>query len=139
MITTIDRDTCRLLSSDISEALKTVAAKHGIQIRTRGGTFSPLNYTLKVECAVIGDAGVAETKERTDYPLYATMYGLKPEWLDKTFEHAGDEYTIVGLATRKRKNPIHCRSKAQGKTFLFAETIVKLLMEKQEQKVSVPA
>jgi len=126
---TIDRQSAKALSLDMMEALKAVATKHGVQFRDKGGSFTPNNVTFRIEAAVIGATGVAETKERTEYPRYCQMYGLKAEWLDQSFTSAGGEsYTIVGLNTRKHKNPILCKRVSDGKIYVFSAEAVKMYM-----------
>lgn len=134
MITTFERATCKALQADVIEALKSVATKHGIQFAYKGGSFNPSNFTFRIEAAVVGAGGVVETREHKDFVMYAPLYQLKAEWLDKTFDHSGDTFTIIGFSTRKRKNPVLCKSKNTGKTYVFATSLIKLFMEKQEQQ-----
>lgn len=130
---TLDRSKVRQISTDMMEALKAVATKHGIEFSYKGGSFSASNATYKLEAALIGAAGVAETRDRKDYTLYAATYGLNAEWLDKTFVHGTDTFTIIGLSTRKRKNPILCQNNKTGKTYVFPAHTVKMLMVSQAQ------
>jgi len=128
-IKTFDRTNLRNLTTDISEALKTVATKYGISLTYKGARFSPSNATIKLEAAVIGASGVAESRERKDFTTYASMYNLNPAWLDKLFVHGGESFKITGLSTRKRKNPVLCVSQRNNKTYIFPADTVKVLME----------
>jgi hypothetical protein len=136
MITTIDRATCKLLRDEMNAALQAVATKHGIQITAKNGTFSPTAFTLKFEAAVIGSSGVAETKEREAFKQLAELYSLKADWLDKSFNHGSDSYTIIGLNSRKHKRPVLCQQKANGKVYLFEARLVQMLMAAQAVNVT---
>jgi hypothetical protein len=130
---TLERSSVRALSEDIMEALKTVADKHGIHFASKGARFTPSNCTFKIEASVIGDNGVVESQERKDFVQYAFMYKLKPEWLDKTFVHGTDTFTITGLSTRKSKNPVLCRNERNQKTYIFPANTVAVMMYAQTQ------
>jgi hypothetical protein len=131
MITNIDRATCKVLREEMEAALQAVATKHGIQIKSKNGSFSPTMFTLKFEASVIGTGGVAETQERQAYKQLCQVYGLKAEWLDKTFNHGTDTYTVVGLNTRKHKRPVLCKQTGNGKTYCFEDKLVTMLMAAQ--------
>lgn len=133
MNTTLDRAVVREIAVDMMEALKAVALKHGIEFSYKGGSFFPSNATYRFEAALVGASGVAETRERKDYTLYAKSYNLKAEWLDKIFVHDTDTFTIIGLSTRKRKNPVLCKNSRNDKTYVFPAYMVKMLMESQNK------
>lgn len=128
---TFDRTNARSITNEMLEALKGVATKHGIQFSVKGGNFSGSSLTCKIEAAIIGASGVAETRERKDFVTFAESYGLKAEWLDKTFVHGTDTFTIVGLSTRKSKNPVLCKNSSNGKTYVFQTHSVKMHMATQ--------
>lgn len=127
---TLERSTVKDLSADIQAALQAVALKHGVKFTPKGCSFSPSNATFRIEAAVIGDGGVAETRERTDFTNYATQFGLKPEWLDKSFLHGAHNYVIVGLATRKSK-PVLATKLGTDRTYMFPANTVATLMNAQ--------
>ena len=129
----LDRNTVRDISEDMMEALKSVALKHGVQFNYKGGSYTPTNATYRIEAAIIGDGGVVETRERKEYQLYADSFGLKKEWLDQSFVQGTDKFIIIGLSTRKRKNPILCKNETNGRTYVFPVYMVKLLMDAQKK------
>jgi hypothetical protein len=47
-----------------------------------------------------------ETLERIAYEQMCGQFGLKPEWLGKTFFDKGTTYTIVGLNIRSKRFPV---------------------------------
>jgi hypothetical protein len=128
-IKSIDRNTARQISADINTAVQSVATKYGISLKDKGCRFSSTNATFKIEAALIGAGGVVVSSERNDYTRYCFMYNLNPSWLDKSFNHGSDVFTIIGLATRKRKNPVLTKSAKNGKTYIFPANTVKALME----------
>jgi hypothetical protein len=134
----ITRDLLRNIREDIATELKSVGDKHGVLITPRNASFNSQNATMKIEIAVIGDGGVVENKDRTNYTLYCGSYGLKPEWLDKTFVSGRDTYQIIGLAVRRSKNPVVVKRLPDGKDFIFPDHLVKLLMEVQAPNVTQP-
>lgn len=136
---TIDRNACKQLSADMLEALKAVALKHGVQFSYKGGNFSSSSANFRIEAAVVGDGGVAETADRRCFKQYASLFDLKPEWLDKSFVHGNDTFTIIGLNTRKSKNPVLGKSANNGKTYIFPANTVKTLMIAQHPSTPVAA
>jgi hypothetical protein len=47
-----------------------------------------------------------EQLDRITYEQMCQQFGLKPEWLDKTFQAKGKTYTIVGLNIRSKRFPV---------------------------------
>ena len=124
------RDKARELAEDMLAALQSVATKHGVQIKDKGGKFDPNggSATFKFEAAFLNDQGQAETAERKEYKLFAVNLGLKPEWLDQTFRFNSADYKIVGLRTRRSKNPVLVQRQPDGRTFVFSHDYVKSAM-----------
>ncbi len=133
---TLDRTTVKSIADDVMTALEAVAAKHGIKFSYKGGRFSSTNVTYKIEAATIGDGGVVVTGERDAFTKHAELFGLKSEWLDKTFNQGGHVYTIVGLSTRKHKNPVMCKQASNGKTYIFPVDLIKLYMNLNKTAVT---
>ena len=125
---TLDRNACKEISADMLEALKAVALKHGVQFSYKSGNFSPSSATFRIEAAVIGEGGIAETADRRCFKQYASLFQLKPEWLDMSFRHGTDTFTIIGLNTRKSMNPVLAKSANNGKTYIFPANTVNALM-----------
>jgi len=127
-----DRPACREVSDKVIEALKPVAAQLGLSVKKHPGSYSSQNFVMKVEFAVIGEEGVAMTRERQDYMEQFWRFGLKKEWLDKVFTtDTGESYQITGLRTRGKKFPvlaIHTRTK---KGYKFPARAVIRAMERE--------
>jgi hypothetical protein len=130
-IDSFDRTNLRLLSDDIKTALTAVAANYGITLQYKGARFSPDNVIIKIEGSTIGSGGVVNTRERDNFKLYASMYGLKETDLDKEISYAGKKYVIIGLNTRRSKYPIVAKRVADGKTILLTCEMVKSSLLRQ--------
>jgi hypothetical protein len=120
----MNKPTVRAIAADVVAALSAVAAKHGVSFSYKGGSYSSTSCTLKIEAAVIGENGIVETAERTNYKTYAAMYELYSDWLDTTFMNRGQEFKIVGLRPNSAKSPVICE-RADGKRFVFPVEIIK--------------
>lgn len=124
----ITRDTAQLITNDVLAALDEVAKKHGVAFSNRGGNFSAENLTIRLEAAVVNPDGTVSTRNAKTFEGLAPMYGLKPEWLNQTFVSGGNEFTIIGLNTRRSKNPVECRKTSNQKIYIFRAETVKNLM-----------
>lgn len=124
-ITQFDKQSCRTLAIAVEEALQKVAKEFGVSIKRKGGSYSPTNYTVKIEASIIGKGGIVISREAEDFKSYCQMYNLKPTDLGKTFtSDDGVKYKIKGLSTRSRKYPIIVKNLNNGKTFKFPERMV---------------
>jgi len=130
-IDSFDRTNLRLISADLEAALAPVAAKYGITFSYRGARFLADNATFKIEAATIGSGGVVNTRERDNFKLYASMYGLKDTDLDREISYAGKKYIIIGLNTRRQKYPIVAKRVEDGKTILLTCEGVKSALLRQ--------
>ena len=130
-IDSFDRTNLRLISVDLQAVLASVAAKYGITFSYRGARFLADNATFKIEAATIGSGGVANTRERDNFKLYASMYGLKDTDLDREISYAGKKYVIIGLNTRRQKYPIVAKRVEDGKTILLTCEGVKSALLRQ--------
>lgn len=132
----MDRQNAKVLAQDMLAALESVAQKHGVKFSQKSGNYTGTTLTLRIEAAILNADGVAETRERKDYTLYCNLYDLKPEWLDATFPANGTTYQIVGLNTRKHKNPVLAKRTDNGKIYIFPADIIKLRMAMQGEKAA---
>jgi hypothetical protein len=126
MIKQLDRATLKFLRAELDTAVAVVAQRHGIVLTIGNARFTPATATFKLNVATKTTDGTVIDREREDFIALADVYDLKPEWLDKTFQHGGLTYKIVGLKTRRRKNPVVATH--SGKTYVFPVDIIKLRM-----------
>lgn len=135
-----DRPACREVSDKVLEALKPIAAQLGLSIKKHPGSYSSQNFVMKLEFAVIGEEGMAMTRERQDYTEQCWRFGLKPEWLDKIFTtDSGDSYQITGLRTRGRKFPVLATHTRTKKGYKFPARAVIRAMERENAVPGTPS
>lgn len=112
----------KAIRSDIDAALATIAAKHGIEIKTGKAVYDPtaLNFTFKVDGQFPG--GIS--KEGRLYEMVSKYEAGLPE-LGAVLRHPrGEILTIVGANTTGTKI---LAKHADGKTYLYpVESIVKI-------------
>ena len=116
-ITSINRESLRLINNEIDKAIQAVGDKYGISIKTGNASFSPDTATTKVIISVISEDGTVKTPEVKDFDLYKNVFGIKKNLYD-TFTFQGDSYTIVGIKASSRKYPV-IGKRADGKEFKF--------------------
>lgn len=104
------------IAAEMMAGLQAVAAKHGLTVKVKGGTFGNGTFTPKVEFA---EAGAAEA----DFVRYAPSFGLQASTFGKKFTYAGKTYTVTGLNLSARKRPVQVVSMG-GKTYMFPAAIV---------------
>ncbi len=131
----IDRTLLRLLREEIDAALKPIGEKFKLAISWEKASFSPQNATIKLQASVLNEEGIAETQTRSDFKKYAIMFGLKPEWLDKSFsDFSGHVYVISGLSMRSRKAPVIGESRGKEWKLPIAMVIHGMAQEEKEQQ-----
>ena len=124
-IKSIDRHTCGVLRERLNVSLEKLGDQLGLQITVGRGSYTHGHVTFKVECAVISPEGVPMTKVASDFQARATSYGLSPSDLNRSFQIAGDTYTLIGLAIRNRKCPFLCRKASDEQVYKMSERNLK--------------
>jgi len=123
-IKAFDRATCGIVAKRVQDALATLATELGVVINVRGGSYTPGQYTCKLEIATVSDDGTVKTRAAEAFTTLARLYGMSPDDLGKTFRMNGEPYTITGLATRRSKRPVIAKN-GKGKEYVFAVEDVK--------------
>jgi hypothetical protein len=103
----IDRDVCRTLSADVVKLLKPLEAKYGVKVRTTGGKFDPMRFTLPVDISIATkDGESAADKER--FELFCGAFDLKKSDYSKVVRDdlKNRDLRIVGINTRRSRFPI---------------------------------
>ena len=127
----IDKETARLITSEITSGIELVLKKHGMTLAKTRSTYGD-KYSIKIEAELqtAGPNGVNMTSvEATDYSKYYASYDLPSGLLGKKFTVQGKEYAFAGIATRRSKFPICARDLEEGKTVFFKDTAKKLLVD----------
>lgn len=105
-----DKKTCQAISADIELALQAIAKKHGVELKMLSGKFDSATYTKSVEF-VIPEAKAVKAAS------IATIFGAKPEWINKSFRTVhGHMFTVTGINSRRPKNCMELR-REDGKVF----------------------
>lgn len=126
-ISSIDRTFLRIFREEAEKTLEALGTKYGISISLGNASFTANNASFKLQLATTGTDGVANTKEITNFKLYAAGFGLQETDLNREFIDGGKKYKIVGLLPRSYKNPIVVE-RADGKQFKFpADRLVAIL------------
>jgi hypothetical protein len=119
-----NRQNIQAIRPDLQLALDKIAEKYGIAIKVGNASYYPETATYKIELSTKSSDGTIVTKERNDFTLFALRFGLKPEWLDRTFTYSGDTYKIVGLKTKARTAPV-LAANSSGKVYKFNAEFVR--------------
>lgn len=109
-ITKFERSMLDNFKTEVLAALTDYVEQRGLAVNGGSGTFSDTSYEFKIKFAIKAEGGEVLTYERKMFKQYATMYGLKPEWLDKSFIYNGQSYTIAGLNLKSRRYIVLCTS-----------------------------
>lgn len=138
-ITTFSRANIRGLMKQIDIALKPIADQHGIQIRSRTGSFGMAIARVRLEISVLRD-GAFETEDRLEFRMFCHRWGLTPAHLDKTFISGGHTYQITGGSRQSKRYPIRAKRLPDGKEFKFAaETVKEGLYDAEVQRLEPKA
>ena len=114
------------IRGDIVAACAGVGRTHRAAISANGGSWNGSNLRLTLEVAMIGDNGQAETTMVQEFKRCASLYGLKPDDLNKTFTWAGKTYTLIGMSRRRSKYPF-IGVNSSGKEYKFGREIAVLI------------
>ncbi|MBC8421942.1 MAG: hypothetical protein H8E03_00820 [Pelagibacteraceae bacterium] len=120
----LDRNTVKMISSDIEKALGDVATKYNVEIKHGNASYGSENMSLKLKVSTIGNDGSVMTKEATDFNTYASMYGITKS-LGDVINYMGGEYKIVGFKPRSKKWPVIVEKLNHGGRYKFPVDIVK--------------
>jgi len=70
-IKSFDRAECMRFSEAIEEELQKVGDKFGVAIKKERGSFTPNNFTLKIEASIIDNRGVVKSRDAETFKIYA--------------------------------------------------------------------
>jgi hypothetical protein len=101
----ITRELIRKVNTDIHEALKSVAQKHGVKISLGSSSYGSADFTTKVKVSL----PEADKIKGEESKQYAGLLGLPNDVVGKKFQLQDKEYEVVRLDIGKPKNPIIIR------------------------------
>lgn len=119
-----DKPTIRSLRPELEKALVDVCAKHGITAKIGNASFTDLECKFQLILELEGAGEAKSTAKQADFERYATLYGLEPTDLGKTFLVGGSLYSITGISPNRPKFPID-GVRHDGKMFKFGLETVK--------------
>lgn len=124
-ITAFDRPNLKVLRTAIDAALKSVADEYGISLAAGNAKYAPdgSTVTFKLEGAVKTAMGEVASKEASYFKQYATMHGLTPEHLNKTFVSRGETYKLIGYNPKAPKRCFIIED-TRGKRFVCPEEMI---------------
>ena len=125
---------CKEISNISIEAITKALEPFGVTVARAGGSYEPLQYTMKIRLSCSNDNG--ETQAQTDYKTYANLFELPLEMLGTTFKYNGKFFTVTGLLPNRRKNDIQIEN-ANGKTFIAPHESVVRAYKVHTAKVGV--
>jgi len=125
MSTKIDRSFLRTVRPRVDQALEALGKELGVEFNLGNASFDDKTATFKLNIAVIGEDGEVVDVEAETFKQRATLYGLSPDDLGKTFNTNNGTFKITGLKPSRRKYPISADRVDDGKGFKFTAENVK--------------
>ncbi len=126
-VESLNNDSVKDIIAECQLALQAVADKFGLELKRKGCRYGqmdmPVPFTL--QCTTTDKDGNTIDKDGQEFKDWATIYGLDPSDLGKTFKSGTASYKIVGLKRRNRKYPIVAKNLRNGKTYKFPTSFVK--------------
>jgi hypothetical protein len=144
MIKAFDKSNLRTLRADIDAAFAALSQKHGVSLSIGTIRYDPTGNEAhtKLTMVAMGDANtaadpraVAAVKMQSDFKLYASSYGLKPEQYGTTIKHGRESYKLVGFSPRSTRFPILASRLSDGKTFKLPESSIVSLQSKEHKEL----
>jgi|TARA_R110000787_G_scaffold64357_1_gene145328 hypothetical protein len=100
----ITRQMLQNIRPEITEALKPLAIKYGIDLSATSGVYGGLQGSIRVVLSATNEDG--DDRRAWEYKKYAEDFGLKVEWLNQSYFASPHSYTIIGLDIKKKKNKL---------------------------------
>lgn len=117
-ITQFDKNTLRILRSEIDVALAQVGNAYGIDLHAGNARFDAKTATFKLDLALLDESGVVETKEML------ALKAFNPDMVGKTVTlHRGMTGKVIGYNRRAKAYPYIVETDA-GKKFKLSEAQV---------------
>lgn len=134
MINSFDRHNVKMLSDEIQNILQEFAQQWGVSVTRGNCKFSPQNFELKINVALITE-GKVETREAVNFRTMASLYSLQASDMGRTFHKDGRKFEIVGLKPQSRKYPVLAKditpdSAGEGRVYKFSSETVRVGLER---------
>ncbi|MGE4486318.1 MAG: hypothetical protein AB7C95_00660 [Synergistaceae bacterium] len=109
-----DRKLAVLLGNETVDALQTLAEKHGLSVRFKGGKYGISGCKITVEFSQVNKDGSVETEEMV------ALRRVHPELVNKLFDNGGAVFKIIGFKPRSPKYPFIAANES-GTRYKFSE------------------
>jgi len=119
-----DKRNIEVVAYRVEEIMKQLEKEFNVKVTRKGGRYTSTSFNPKYEISLIVN-GKVESRERTAFKESAYHYGLKTEWLDKTFIDNGTEFVVTGLRTSSKRYPVIAQNTRTKKFYKFSAVVVK--------------
>lgn len=118
---TFDRQSCKALRTEINEALRAVAQRHGVTIEAGNASFDDtfIRFKLEVKAPGAADADLAKAADRL------AMSGARFTVGDR-FDYGQRQFTVKGYNPRRKKSVV-AFDLGNGKDYVFPFAVVQQL------------
>lgn len=126
MIKEFNKENLKKLRMEINEALEKIQEFHGINITLGNISYSDKEFSVKLNCAVLGDDGMAKPEYLVNWEAgYWRKHGLRETDLNKAFKaDDGEWYKVVGCSQRSSKYGIMALHVKTGKVYKMSYSMV---------------
>lgn len=108
----------------VNDALLSIKINYGVELKAGNCTYSGETASFRLNAAMLRSDGSVASKEEEAYKLHHASYGLKLEWLGKTFDTPnGQTFKVVGLNPKGQLYPVIVER--DGRRYKQKEWIVK--------------
>jgi hypothetical protein len=104
----MDKLKANKMGVEVKAAMQIIAAKYGMEYRSKGGTFDDFMFHPKGEFLEKAIDGVSV--EKLEFEKYASLFGLQASDYKRVIVHKGEDYQLIGFELKRRKFPIKIQS-----------------------------
>lgn len=125
----LNNQNLQALRLDIDAALKAVAAKHGVVLKTGRCRFSPSAATMELSIATISDTGEVVDREMAALKANVQFLGLTESHLSQTFKISGQTFKLTGYNSRRSAKPFRLLCVESGRTYVARDADVRVAFD----------
>ena len=116
------------------EALEIVAEEYGLVLQQKRCSYrsNEMPVAFKLIAPERGEDGEAVDPRETEFRQLAGQYGFSPDDYGKLFKTFHGVYRLCGIKPRARKYPLLGEHIDNGKTYKFAEAVVRAGLKNEE-------
>lgn len=123
-IESIDRDVCDQIGALLQKEMQHLLRNYNLNVKRKRSTYSDSNIQMKFEISLVNKHGKVLNRTVSDFPHYASRYGLDPTDLGRSFRYKSKNYKITGINTAAHRYPICAECTDNGKKIRFAAVTV---------------